>query len=137
MSNVDKIRAEIERLIQITEQRIESHNYTINDDGLDEDECKMLHTLQDTKITHLVGELRMLIKVRSFLDRLPQEPISNDLDVAAEHYACRFSSSKYGFKKMKSAFIAGAEWDANHCVISQKESKDVDDLILKLKRENG
>ena len=36
--------------------------------------------------------------------------IKQDLVGAAEHYACKFSDSKYGFDKMRNAFIVGAHW---------------------------
>ena len=40
---------------------------------------------------------------------LQEEPLSEDMEYASEKYSCRFSSSKYGHDKIKSAFKAGAK----------------------------
>ncbi len=41
--------------------------------------------------------------------RKQEEPVSKDIEYESEKYSCRFSSSKYGHDKIKSAFKAGAK----------------------------
>lgn len=48
--------------------------------------------------------------ILTFINSLSQEPVSEDLDLAAERYACRYADSKYGHDKIKKAYTAGAQW---------------------------
>ena len=41
---------------------------------------------------------------------LPKDEVSDDLELAAERYACRYADSKYGHDKIKKAYTAGAQW---------------------------
>lgn len=43
-------------------------------------------------------------------DSLSKEEVSEDLELASERYACKFSSSKYGHDKVKDAVVWGANW---------------------------
>ena len=42
--------------------------------------------------------------------REEQESVSKDLEQVTERYACRYSSSKYGYAKVGEAFKVGAQW---------------------------
>lgn len=44
------------------------------------------------------------------IDTMQAEPVSEDLELASERYACKFSSSKYGHDKVKDAVVWGANW---------------------------
>jgi hypothetical protein len=48
--------------------------------------------------------------ILTFINSLQAEPMSEDLELASERYACKFSSSKYGHYKVKDAVVWGANW---------------------------
>ena len=112
MTDKVAIRREIERLIKLTEHRIDNHSYVINEAGMDEDETRRVHALQDAKLTHLDGEACALQKLLSFINSLPEEPVSEDLEDAAYD----FVMNNYGdpkeplYKFDQRCFKAGAKW---------------------------
>ena len=119
MSNIDKIRQELERLKNIAEN--------------------------DNASEYLRGQARVCRVILSFIDSLPEEKPSEDLEEAADEYA-----DKHGFrvpydgsnnyyddvdvKASKEGFLAGAEWGARHS-INWRDIQLLDTFILELSRE--
>lgn len=91
MSNVDKIRQEIERLKKILE---ESTYYLDNSQ-------------------QALGYSFALDDFKEFIDSLPEEKPSEDLEDAAEKYSDKYCSDWAYRLEYEDAFIAGAEWQAN------------------------
>ena len=89
MTQIEKIKAEVERLKEICKTNI---IYT--------KESSFAFTMEMTGYD----------KILSFINSLPQEEVSEEFELAAERYACKFSSSKYGHDKIKKAYTAGANW---------------------------
>lgn len=56
------------------------------------------------------GAYEAICTIEDFINSLQAEPVSEDLELASERYACKFSSSKYGHDKVKDAVIWGANW---------------------------
>lgn len=56
------------------------------------------------------GKAEVCLLLLGFINSLPAELVSEDLELASERYACKFSSSKYGHDKVKDAVIWGANW---------------------------
>ena len=54
---------------------------------------------------------------------LQDDPVSEDLEYASEKYSCRFSSSKYGHNKIKSAFKDGANWQKEQMMKNAVDAK--------------
>lgn len=81
MSNIEKIRQEVERLMKETE-----------DSQFDK------------------GERYGLKIVLEFIDSLPEEKLSEDMKDAAYTYSFESRPSVYGQVDVIDAFIAGAEW---------------------------
>lgn len=59
--------------------------------------------------------------ILTFINSLQGESMSEDLELASERYACKFSSSKYGHDKIKTAFKAGANWQEEQDNICYEE----------------
>ena len=57
-------------------------------------------------VTHFAEELL------SFIDSLPDEKPSEDLEEAAQEYAIPFNDTTYGCEYSYKGFIAGAKWQA-------------------------
>lgn len=91
---VEKIKAEIERLYK---------EYRLGSSTEAKYRCEAYRELLD------------------FANSLPAEPVSEDLELASERYSCRFSSSKYGYDKIKTAFKAGANWQEEQDNICYEE----------------
>lgn len=87
MTQVEKIKAEIESLQAKTS--IGLNEYTMGYENGKAEVCRLL---------------------LSFINSLQAEPVSEDLELASERYACKYSDSKYGYKKVSEAFQAGANW---------------------------
>ena len=45
-----------------------------------------------------------------------QKEVSEDLELASERYACKFSNSKYGHDKVKDAVVWGANWQKEQMI---------------------
>ena len=87
MTQVEQIKAEIERLQ--AETSIGLSEYSM---GYENGRAKVC---------------RLLLK---FINSMQKEPVSEDLELASERYACRYADSKYGHDKIKKAYTAGAQW---------------------------
>ena len=98
MDKIEKIKAEIERRIGILQYQPEK-----------------------------LPILKSFKELLSFINSLPQEPVSEDLEEATEKYASRYANSKYGYDKIGDAFKAGANW--------QKE-KIIEKAVEWLKEQN-
>ena len=84
MTQIEKIKAEIER------RMLEDYNSSdMLNDEIAQGVCAGILT---------------------FINSLQGESMSEDLKLASERYACKFSSSKYGHDKVKDAVIWGANW---------------------------
>ena len=91
MTQIEIIKAEIERRVNAYQKNFDK---------------------ADNKIARLStdGRIASLKSLLTFINSLPQEPVSEDLELAAERYACRYADSKYGHDKIKKAYTAGAQW---------------------------
>ena len=87
MTQVEKIKSEIERLQAKTS--IGLNEYTM---GYENGKAEVCHLLLN------------------LINSMQKEPVSEDLELASERYACKFSNSKYGHDKIKKAYTAGAQW---------------------------
>ena len=67
------------------------------------------------------SELEALLT--EFAEKL-KEPASEDLEEATERYACKYSSSKYGYAKVGEAFKAGAQWQLNKIKKENERNRD-------------
>lgn len=93
MSNIDKIRQEIERRRDI---------------------CKCI--FERDSDTYYQGKSVAYGEVLAFIDSLPEEKPSEDLEKAADDYVCRTTCDTDDGPSVgmaKDAFEAGAEWMAN------------------------
>ncbi len=54
--------------------------------------------------------------ILTFINSLQGESMSEDLELASERYACKFSSSKYGHDKVKDAVVWGANWQKEQMI---------------------
>ena len=76
-----------------------------------------------------VGFYNALDRIKSFLDTL-EEPVSEDLEEAARQYerSRPFAPDESEPESTRKAFIAGAEWDAEHFRdTTKKVSKDLEE----------
>ena len=87
MTQIEKIKAEIKRLYAKTS--IGLNEYTMGYENGKAEVCRLL---------------------LGFINSLPAELVSEDLELVSERYACKFSSSKYGHDKVKDAVVWGAKW---------------------------
>ena len=87
MMQIEKVKAEIERLYAKTS--IGPNEYTMGYENGKAEVCGLL---------------------LNFVNSLQAEPVSEDLELASERYACKFSNSKYGHDKVKDAVVWGANW---------------------------
>lgn len=99
MSNIEKIRQEIERLKKIFE---ESTYYLDNSQ-------------------QALGYSFALDDFKEFIDSLPEEKPSEDMEEAAEKYSDKYCSDWAYRLEYEDAFIAGAKW---------MRKKDVEDMYL-------
>ena len=101
MSNVEKIRQEIERRKNKFYKKLPHAYYP--------ESC---NSKEEERAIGIYSELSDLL---SFLDTLSEEKPSEDLEIAAEEYAPDFSNSiisKAAVDAVRDAFKAGAEWMA-------------------------
>ena len=89
MSNIEKIRQEIERRKKI---------------------CKDNITTSKSGSFPYVMEMTGYDKILDFIDHLPEEKPSEDLEEAAEKYSDKYCSDWAYRLEYEDAFIAGAEW---------------------------
>ncbi len=87
MTDKEKIKAEIERLFRVKEETSHLNQSDFNS-----------------------GRWKGLMEVKSFIDSLPEEHVSEDLEAAADAYNKEYSKYLYG---LNTAFKAGAEWKVN------------------------
>lgn len=96
MNKVEKIKAEIERLIK------EINLFTPNEDGKND--------------TYECGRLAMASDILGIIDSLEEEPVSNDLEEAAMQYA----KSKHKDTTLQQIvswdFKAGAQWQKEQMI---------------------
>lgn len=104
MTQIEKIKAEIESLQAKTS--IGLNEYTAGYENGKAEVCGLLLNL---------------------INSLQKEPVSEDLELASERYACKFSSSKYGHDKIKKAYTAGAQWQREQMLKDAKCVKVYDD----------
>ena len=104
MSNIEKIRQEIEFLKELNEGL-----YTEGDNSYYEG--------QDNGYNHILA----------FIDSLPDEKPSEDLEEAAQEYAIPFNDTTYGCEYSYKGFIAGAKWQAKQLL---KGSPLPEDTVL-------
>ena len=111
MTDIEKIKAEIERLKEINEKRFKNIVDPAQQENIDEEQLS--HIIQKNKLDKefLLGRLMLLGDLLSFIETLEPEPtLPSDVDEAAFDYA---ESCKYdGADKLLCAehFKAGAEW---------------------------
>lgn len=118
MSNIDKIRQEIERRKKICEDIFERESDTY---------------YQGKAVAY--GELFL------FIDSLPDEPVSNDLEEAAKTFcdtlegkeAWSYGPSHYDWDDVNNAFIAGAEWMAKQKEQKPAQSEEEKEYVRTLK----
>lgn len=87
MTQVEQIKAEIERLQAKTS--IGLNEYTAGYENGKAEVCRLL---------------------LNFINSMQKESECEDLELASERYACKFSNSKYGHDKVKDAVVWGANW---------------------------
>jgi hypothetical protein len=87
MTQVEKIKAEVESLYAKTS--IGLNEYTAGYENGKAEVCGLLLNL---------------------INSMQKELECEDLELASERYACKFSSSKYGHDKVKDAVVWGANW---------------------------
>ena len=109
MTQIEKIKKEIERLYAKTS--IGLNEYTMGYENGKAEVCRLL---------------------LGFIYSLPAELVSEDLELASERYACKFSSSKYGHDKVKDAVVWGANWQKEQMLKAAVECK-----VLENDADNG
>lgn len=87
MTQVERIKAEVESLQAKTS--IGLNEYTAGYENGKAEVCGLLLNL---------------------INSMQKESECEDLELASERYACKFSNSKYGHDKIKKAYTAGANW---------------------------
>lgn len=66
--------------------------------------------VREEAVKSLLRELNKALRDKEEQMKLQKEPVSEDLELASERYACKFSNSKYGHDKVKDAVVWGANW---------------------------
>lgn len=80
--------------------------------------------LTSGNVAHLRVQIKgMAIRSAEYLTKHSKEPASEDLEEATERYACKYSSSKYGYAKVGEAFKAGVQWDREQMMNDAVEGK--------------
>jgi hypothetical protein len=111
MSNIEKIRQEIERLKKCSKSsKKEWIDEGYNQNAFAED-CR----------------IKSFDKLLAFIDSLPEEDPSEDLEEAAQEYAIPFNNTTYGCEYSYKGFIAGAKWQAKQLL---KGSPLPEDTVL-------
>lgn len=105
MSNIEKIRQEIERLKKLLEESIYAHDNS----------------------QQALGYSFALDDFKEFVDSLPEEKPSDDLEEAAARYERENRQSILSSVDIVDAFIAGAEWQARQLL---KGSPLPEDTVL-------
>ena len=80
-------------------------------------------TVSPEEAMKILDEKIALVKKNGSLEKnvaVEHLPPDYNLELAAEHYSCRFTDTKYGHDKVKAAFFSGAEW---------QEGKMLDDAV--------
>ena len=108
MSNIKKIRQEIERRREANKRQYLSSNGGMS-------------------WQRMCGEEDCLVELLSFIDSLPDEKSSEDLEEAAQEYAIPFNDTTYGCEYSYKGFIAGAKWQAKQLL---KGSPLPEDTVL-------
>lgn len=104
MTTKELIRAEIER-----REKILTNVYEEQLERKDEEMMNYYH-----------GKVVALEELLTFLDTLPEEPVSDDLEEAAMNYIAPIENEdglkviNFSGRDIKDAFIAGAKWGAEH-----------------------
>lgn len=118
MSDIKKkIRQEIER-------RAKFHN----------DAMKACAGLNHIALTHSAG-WKEDSELLAFIDSLPEEKPSEDLEEAAQEYAIPFNDTTYGCEYSYKGFIAGAKWQAKQLLKSSPLPEDT--VLFKKGVEEG
>ena len=116
MSNIEKIRQEIERRLKYT------HDWLRGDEKRHPKQTAISKNYYKMK-----GDERTLDALLAFIDSLPEEKPSDDLEEAAEEYtqkmleSWRFDST--GCRPPRESFIAGALWQARQLIKSTPNRK--------------
>lgn len=104
MSNIEKIRQEIERLKKYSKSsKKEWIDEGYNQNAFAED-CR----------------IKSFDKLLAFIDSLPEEKPSEDLEEAAKEYSERVSGGHH-YRDLTCGFIAGAEWDRQQMLKGAKD----------------
>lgn len=109
MTQIEKIKTEIERLYAKTS--IGLNEYTAGYENGKAEVCGLLLNL---------------------INSMQKESECEDLELASERYACKFSSSKYGHDKVKVAVVWGANWQKEQMMKAAVECK-----VLENDADNG
>lgn len=99
MSNIEKIRQEIERRLKYT------HDWLRGDEKRHPKQTAISKNYYKMK-----GDERTLDALLAFIDSLPEEKPSEDLEEAAAKYELENRQSILSSVDIVDAFIAGAEW---------------------------
>lgn len=107
MDKIAKIKAEIERRMDILYPQLP-------------DASKVVHENISLEQADITGKYVALESLLSFIDKLPEEPVSEDLEEAAKIEAERFGncvSKRFYFSCwLESCFKAGAKWQKQRAI---------------------
>lgn len=129
MSDIEKIRQEIERQLEYFK-------------GKEDDTWDDCDNYTDEDAMWYQGHWKMCSRLLSFIDSLPEEKPSEDLEAAANKFAILYDQGTCN-GMAQDCFIAGAKWQANQLL---KGSPLPEDTVLfqkgvaegrRLEREDG
>ena len=101
---INEIFSHLDDIIERSE-RMTSGNFMHNKNA-----NKLSANIIKNRIEFLLSEPHL------FISSTQAEPVSEDLELASERYACKFSSSKYGHDKVKDAVVWGANWQKEQMI---------------------
>ena len=118
MTDKELIKQEIERIEQILDDFNKTHNNTI-DNGI-------------------VTAMKNICKqIKSFIDSLPEEPVSKDLDFLVISLEETIGTSPHSREVIKEHLQKAAEWGRNHFEDkSEMVSEDLEEAALKYRWEH-
>ena len=97
---------------------------------------RLLQGLYGKSNDYCGGKKYVLVQLRTFINSLPEEPVSEDLEKAAYQYACKCSPlrTEYGYTspnpEVEESFKAGAKWQQNKVWHDGSEKPEIGETVI-------